>query len=711
MGWPLPILPLAGFWAIRTSIQNLPAFGLEFEFHLQPLNRTYTGRVMATYNSGLQKNGLAYSLSGSRRWAKQGYIDGTLYDAYSFFGAMEYRLNKKNSIHFTGILASNRRGRSSAITEEVFEMAGKKYNPYWGNQDGKIRNSRERKIVEPIVMLNHYYESDAFTLNTGIVYQFGKNARSRLGYYNAPNPDPTYYRYLPSFYINSPIGANFTSAETAREGFLTRPQMNWEEIYVANSSEKAAYVLYDDIADDNSYTINSVAKLELGNNFETDFGLTYKRLHSENYAKIFDLLGARFHEDIDPFSNTLNDSHGSVRKGQDDTFNYNYLLEASNFEGFAQLRFVHNKWNAFLSGEIANSSYQRTGYFQNDRFPSNSLGKSEKVTFSNFGFKLGYAYNFNGRHSISAQGAYLSRPPVLQNSFVNPRENNQVVPELQSETVSTIDGNYYIRLPSLTGRLSAFYTRFQNTTDVNFFFVDAGVGSDFVQEVLTDFDKLHLGTELGLEYQVSPSVKLNAVAAIGKYVYANDPKVSINFDTAGADEDLINPEGNVDLGRARIKDYKLGQGPQKAFAFGLEYRDPKYWWIGVTANYLANNYANISTITRTQSFYLNPESGQPFPDATEENVNKLLRQKPLDDFYLLNLVGGKSWLKKGKYFSLFISINNLFDATFRTGGYEQSRNGNFGQMQQDNLSGTPSFAPKYWYGYGRTYFLNVAYSF
>ena len=38
-------------------------------------------------------------------------------------------------------------------------------------------------------------------------------------------------------------------------------------------------------------------------------------------------------------------------------------------------------------------------------------------------------------------------------------------------------------------------------------------------------------------------------------------------------------------------------------------------------------------------------------------------------------------------------------------------NGNFGQWQQDHLSGTPSFAPKYWYGYGRTYFLNVAFSF
>jgi hypothetical protein len=131
----------------------------------------------------------------------------------------------------------------------------------------------------------------------------------------------------------------------------------------------------------------------------------------------------------------------------------------------------------------------------------------------------------------------------------------------------------------------------------------------------------------------------------------------------------------------------------------------------VTTNYLARNYPNISTITRTQSFYLDPETGNPFPEATPENVQKLLAQQQMENIYLLNLVGGKSWLVDDRYISIFVSVNNLFDSVFRTGGYEQSRNGNYGQMAQDQKSGTPSFATKYWYGYGRTYFLNLAISF
>ncbi|NNE75948.1 MAG: TonB-dependent receptor, partial [Pricia sp.] len=255
-------------------------------------NRTYAGRLMTTFNSGLQKNRWAYSVSASRRWAKQGHIDGTLYDALSLFGAVEYQFNANHSLNFTGIFASNRRGRSSAITEEVFELVGKKYNPYWGIQNGKIRNSRERKIAEPILMMNHFYESERLQLNTGIAYQLGTNARSRLGYYNAPNPDPSYYRYLPSYYINSSIGANFVNAQLAKEGFLNHPQLDWQNIYTANSGEKAAYVLYDDVSDDVQITMNMIGNWTMNSRLQVDFGLAHKSLVSDNYSMIDDLFGA-----------------------------------------------------------------------------------------------------------------------------------------------------------------------------------------------------------------------------------------------------------------------------------------------------------------------------------------------------------------------------------------------------------------------------------
>lgn len=676
-------------------------------------NRTYRARLMGTYNSGLQENGLAYSLSASRRWAKEGYVDGTLYDAYSFFGALEYQFNPQNSITFTSILARNRRGRSAALTEEVFDLMGNQYNPYWGEQKGKIRNSREREIFEPLFLLNYTLQQEKLQWNTGIAYQFGTHARSRLGYFNAPNPDPTYYRYLPSYHINSSIGADFINANLAKEAFLKTPQMVWEQLYTANleNEGRAAYLLYDDVADDKMITASSNMDYSLNDHIRFGLGGNFKTMASENYALINDLLGADFHEDMDAFSGTLNDVDGSLEKIQGDTFNYHYQLNASQFEAFGQMAYTANKWSGFASASFSNFSAQRNGLFKNERFTENSFGTSEKVSFSSFGLKGGFTYFLTGRHWFTANGAKIERPPTLQNIFINPRENNVIVPNLQKETITTVDLNYFVRLPQLTGRVSAFYTRFQHTTDINFFFVDSGLGSDFVQEVITGMDRLHKGIELGFEYEPSSSVKLTVVGNVGQYVYASDPNVQINFDTAGPEEDLIDPEGTIDLGIASLKGLKLAQGPQTAFALGVEYRSPKYWWVGATTNYLTNNYVNISTITRTPSFLLDPETGEPFPGATPENLEKLLKQNNLDDIYLLNLIGGKSWLVNKKYISAFVSVSNLFDSVFRTGGYEQSRNGNFGQLQQDLQSGTPSFGPKYWYSYGRTYFLNLAISF
>ncbi|MEN1785278.1 MAG: TonB-dependent receptor [Bacteroidota bacterium] len=678
-------------------------------------NRTYSGRLMATYNSGRNAKGTAFAISASRRWAQEGFIDGTLYNAYSLFGAWELQINPKNTLLLTTILAKNRRGRSAAITNEVFELQGNTYNPYWGMQEGKLRNSRVRSIFEPIATINHFFESNTLQWTSAAAYQTGRRSKSRLGYYNASNPDPTYYRYLPSFYINSPLGADFTNAVLAQDGFLANPQIDWPSLYQANQNPtllgEAVYVLEDDITEEKQWSFLSRATLHLGANVHFDFGIDHRALRSRNYAEILDLLGAKFHEDRDPFSDTLNDTQGSSQKAKGDPFKYNYQINATSWNGFGQVRYNLKKWNGFLAIQGSRNTFQRKGLYQNERYLNNSLGPGEALRFSTYSFKSGLSYQWTGRHNFQLSFSTGQRPPTLQNSFVNPRENHSTVPDLQSETYYTADFNYIFRLPDLKGRLTGFYTRFQNTTDVNFFFVDTGIGSDFVQEVLTELDLLHKGIEIGIEYQVSPQVTLSLAANYGSYQYASNPNVNINFDTVGTEETLINTTGNAFLGSANIKDLYLAQGPQTALSFGISYRDPKYWWVGATSNYLAKQYTSIATINRTESFRIDPSNGLPFPEATAENVAELLRQQPLSPIYLLNLVGGKSWLINRKYLSVFLSINNAFDNVFKTGGYEQSRNGNFGQLRQDNLSNNPSFGSKYWYGFGRTFFLNFAISF
>jgi hypothetical protein len=100
------------------------------------------------------------------------------------------------------------------------------------------------------------------------------------------------------------------------------------------------------------------------------------------------------------------------------------------------------------------------------------------------------------------------------------------------------------------------------------------------------------------------------------------------------------------------KKYKQAGMPQQAYGLGIDYRDPKYWWVGININYLADSYIDISPY---RWFYTNPASGFSFPEATEERARELLKQEKFDPVVLLNLIG-KSWRIKGKNLGLFASI-------------------------------------------------------
>jgi hypothetical protein len=61
---------------------------------------------------------------------------------------------------------------------------------------------------------------------------------------------------------------------------------------------------------------------------------------------------------------------------------------------------------------------------------------------------------------------------------------------------------------------------------------------------------------------------------------------------------------SFDFGTALLK-YKQAGMPQQAYGLGIDYRDPKYWWVGIN-NYLADSYIDISPIVRTDGFILIP---------------------------------------------------------------------------------------------------------
>lgn len=674
-------------------------------------NKSYNGRLMATYASGWNKNDWAFVVSASRRMAQEGYIEGTSYNAWSGFLAMEKRLSNNHSLNFTAFATPNKRGKSSPNTQEVYDLKGYKYNAYWGNQEGDKRNSRMKEIFEPVLMLSHFYEHENTAIKSTLAYQFGHIGNSRLGYFNAPNPDPTYWKNLPSNFLRFPDNPDYANAYLAEQEFLKNGQIKWSELYQANADNgNSLYYLYEDRVDDTQFSANSLINTKFNDNLNFNGGVSLKNLSSKNYANMLDLLGGNGFVDLDQYAlgdarqNDLNNPDRTVIEG--DTFQYNYNINAFTASAFAQVQATQRNLDYFVGMNVKSTNYQREGLFKNGTYFENSFGKGEKQHFMDFGIKAGATHKITGRHLITLNGAYTTNAPTIKTAFSNSRVNNSITPDLTSEKIVTGDLSYVFRAPKIQSRLTAYYTKFSDAIETSFFFAEGLLGdqADFVNEIITGVDKKQLGAELSFEYQVLPTVKLLAAGSAGQFTYSNNPQLYLISESFS---DL-----NSNFGTAYLKNYHLSGTPQRGYSFTFEYRDPAYWFFQINANYLSNNYLDISPLLRTNNFYLDSD-GVPFLDdetgveVTQNQINHLLKQEKFDAAFLVNAIGGKSWKIDDYYLGFFMVINNILGELFKTGGFEQSRKSNYPELKEDKQLEKPIFGPKYWYGGKTSYYLNL----
>ena len=683
-------------------------------------NRSYSNRLMATYNSGMLEKGWAYSISIGRRWGNEGYQDASFYDSNSAFLSVQKIFNNKHSLNLAAIYAPNIRGKVSPNTQEVYDLKGIRYNEYWGYHDGEKRNSRVKRVVEPIILLNHDWSIDEkSSLETSIGFQFGEMGNSRLDYAGGGNPSPAYYQDLPSYFLADSNGPDYEGAYLAQENFINNGQINWDRIYDANltnnqSGLNAAYVLYEDRVDDTQLTLNSAYSREINDNIKITTSVNYRSLVSDNFAEISDMLGGYSYSNIDSFDNldyNLLSPSSIVSEG--DKFKYHYKMNAEELSLFTMMNFTFDKFELYLAGDLTNTTYQRDGIFENEANAGNSAGKGDEINFNGYGIKAGITYKFSGKHILDFNSAFLQKAPSIRNTFTNSRVNHNVVGSdvsglindspITEEKIMSFDANYIFRTPIFTGRLTGFYSEVKDANEISFYYADGLVGfeddSEFIQEILQGIDKKYLGVEFGVEAQIIPTVKLKGAASIGQYTYANNP-----FLYLGADNNT------VAVGSSNLENYKIAGGPQKAYSVGFEYRDPDYWFIGVTSNFFTNTYLDVSPLTRTQNFYL-AQDGLPFNDYDINIARDLLKQERFDDYMVVNMIGGKSWKIDDYYVGFFASINNILDKKYRTGGFEQGRNANYQQLLQDTNKPKRVFGPKYWYGRGTNYFLNLYFRF
>ncbi|AZI21249.1 TonB-dependent receptor [Chryseobacterium taklimakanense] len=698
-------------------------------------NRSYRHRAMATYSTGMLPSGWAFTFSGSRRWAEEGVIDGTYQDSYAYFGSIEKKFSDRFSMNLTAFGAPTYRASNSPNTQEAYDIMGKNYNSYWGWQDGEKRNSRIRKTFEPIFMLQTYNKiGKTSNWNNTFSYQQGSDARSRLDWFHGADPNPTYYRKLPSF-------GNYTEDE-----FVTNSQIDWLGLYQQNygvaaaknymgisygkdaagndiEGRRAIYTLVDDVNEDKTYNFVSHFDTKLSDTWKLNLNFKYQKLNSDNFRRIKDLLGADFALNLDAFGadNRFNMDSEDVKvyEGQRTQYSYELFRDSYVFNASTEIDFP--KWNLMASAFGGYSESQRNGHYRNHFYQDNSKGESAVYDAFDAGLKARVTYKINGKNFIVYNGTLFSLAPTLNEIFINPRVSDYVTPGVDNQIINSNELSYIVRGQVLKLRLSGYWTDISNATEISRYFAeldDSGQGDRFTTEVLAGTEKRYKGIELGADIKLSPTFNIIAVGSYGDYTYQNNPDVYISTD----DEKYA--RGAEYYGKANIKGYKIAGTPQKAASLGFRYNSPKFWWFGASANYLADQYLDFSVLNRTPNFYTNPLTGDNYlpitdsqtkieiPGATEENVAALLKQTKFEDQFMINANAGKTF-QFGKYrVGASISVNNILNnRDYVTGGFEQGRKSNFREAYLESQRETPLFGPKLWYDRGTTFFANVYFRF
>ncbi|MFN8295037.1 MAG: TonB-dependent receptor [Chitinophagales bacterium] len=689
-------------------------------------NRTYDMRGGVTWGSGITKKGWSVAVSLFGRWAKQGYVKGTAMQSISYFASVQ-KMFKNQSLALTAFGVPTKQGKAAATTQEAYDLAGSNYyNPNWGYQNGKVRNSRVEYRHQPVFILTHEWKGkDNMNLLTSAGYSFGERALSGFDRYNATDPRPDYYRYLPSYIDDS------ASRALAEQYIMDNPdvlQVQWENIYAANkdsnkietipnvdgipgndvTGRRAAYILRDDVQKYQRFNFNTVYNVTV-KKFDITAGASYQFQQTNQFKRVKDLLGSEFYVDVDEFieydsgrlsaasQSDLNHPNRIVKVGDKYGYNFNQMIHKAAAWGQFKANFKHVDF--FTAAEISYTSQYRIGHYKNGINPDNSEGKSSSVNSINYAVKAGLTYKINGRNYVYANGMYMTRAPFWNKVFISNRTSNEVASDVKSEGIGSVELGYIFIHPKVKLKVTGFYTDFKDGSNSITFY------DDFYESLgnytITKINKVHAGAELGLEASLYKGLSATLAVAVGKYFYTGR---QVGIETVDVDPSFKQVETIYSKG------LNVAGTPQQAYSLGLNYRSKKFWYIGANVNFFDWMWTDFAPTHRTERAI----DLVPYQSDQYNNILKQERLSPKGE-WTLDLSGGYSWRLKstfkkmdgknaGKYYLVLnAGISNVTNnKTIIVGAREQLR---FDYDEKDPAK----FPNRYSYAYGINFFVNLTF--
>ena len=653
-------------------------------------NRSYNLRAMYTYNTGVMENGWALTGSLTYRWGNGiGFIDGTSYNSLSYFFGAEKILNDQHRVSLVTWGNPTERGAQRGATDEMYWIANShNYNPNWGYQDGKKRNSRIVKDFAPAALLTWDWTIDEQTkLTTSLLGKYAMYSNSRLAYNGGTNPEPDYYSLMPSFNYNvwndpDVVGfnddtalANWQAAYDYLSASEDNRQINWGRLYYANSlmaAEGQDAMYYVQRAHDDQLEFSLASKLEkqLSRNSSLNLGLQLARNIGMHYQTMDDLLGnAKFHnvntyalKDYGSASSKvlydMNEGTASeVKAGDKFGYDYNLLVNKAQLWGSyaTDLKYTH----LFVAGRVSGITMQRDGKMRNGMAPDNSYGKSGTAKFLDGGLKAGANVTLGGGHAVALGVGYEWKTPAPRTAFAAAQINNDFVNDLKQEKITSAELGYQWKNALLSLNLNGYYAQMKDVTEQSLFYSD--IESSFAYVSLTGIEKQYYGVELGLNVKATEWLNIKALGTVSEAKYTSDADM----------QTVLSNSPKVTTDKCLTNGMREGSTPLTAGSLDFSFKY-KFWFIDIIGNYYDNIYLYYGPVHRATKALMQQNV---LVDGVQTVQYDIPDQAEGKGGFMLDASIGKTFrLRHGRRIGFNLMLTNILNnINICTGGSEINR--------------------------------------
>ncbi|MBO7199317.1 MAG: hypothetical protein J6V26_04735 [Alistipes sp.] len=644
------------------------------------------------------KDGWTLMSNARVRTGRDIYVDGVFTNALDLSVGASYA-DRNNNLELTLSLPWSERGLRQASTEEAYRLTHNKlYNPSWGMQSGKVRNSRVATTLRPEVVAlwrRRVSATTYLTLASNIYVE--RYGTSTLTWFNTPTPAPDNYKYMPSYFHDA------NDKRIVEEAWMTNDlrytQVDWERLYHTNSLQQdghASYAVTSRRTNTSRATVNTGLRSQI-KEMVVDYGVELSSNRERNFRIMDDLLGAShiidkdyYIEDDATYSHlTENNLHNpNHRVAEGDRYGYDYLLTRLRAKFYASAKWSVSGIDLSLGANISAEHTRRRGLFEKELFPGKaSYGHSQGVTLMPAMLTATVRYDFD-KHDVGASVMLRSESPCCSDLFLQPEYNNRLVDNPKVATALSAEASYGYSAQRLRLQAALFATRTANEMHVVRYYDD--LAGEYADAVVEGIGRLHYGIELSAYIAWSQHFNSNAAITAAQYRHVDNPSV-----TTYADDDNSLIANTI----SQMKGIHVGV-PQLMLYGDICFRH-KGWTACASVQYWGLNYATPSYIRRTVRIVS-------YAASTEE-AEILKQQDRLPDATTLDLTLAKYIkFKNDLALNIQFSARNILGSSVVYSSYEENRISLHKAGYRTNIS---PFANRVLYAYPHLFSLSASLMF